>query len=118
MKDPSEMRKEFLSNTKDFMEKYLDSATGKAPFACPDKAIRDNVWNLIAKLILQSDDPIKLKGLGEGTITEQVDLVMKSVADGNLTIQQGKRLIEMLQAGFDITELPKLIEKLNEIETA
>ena len=45
-----------------------------------------------------------------------VDNILEQVASSELTPTEGKKLISLLQAGFDITELPKLIEALEKAE--
>ena len=92
---------------------YGEAATGKSTFyGTVDKA-RDEVWSVVRELITSADDAVNVPNLGDGSISDRVDIVMSSVANGSLTIQQGKRLIEMLQAGFEITELKDLIAKLS-----
>jgi len=113
---PSELRQKFLAGAKEFLSQYMALAQGTGVMACPDKTVRDNVWKTISEIILKADDPLSLKGLGEGEITEQVDTVLLGVANGELTIQQGKRLIELLQAGFEIKELPHLMERFAELD--
>ena len=110
------IRNKVLADVGAFAEAYTQAALGNGVLKCTDPKIRDEMWALARELIVQADDPVQLKGLSEGSIAEKVDTVLAQVADGQLTIQQGKRLIEMLQAGFDITELPSLIEKLHELE--
>lgn len=73
--------------------------------------IIDSFEKVMAKLPV--DDPLQITGLSDGSISGRVDAVMQAVATGQIDIDQGKRLIEMLQAGFEITELKDLIAKLS-----
>ena len=119
MNDPTKLRKKFLSEyADDLLELYGAASTGKGTFfKCIDSA-REEMWDLLKHIIKTADDPTPLAKLTDGDITQRVDAVLSEVASGELTPDEGKRLIGLLQAGFDITELPKLIEKLNEMEKA
>lgn len=105
-----------LKDAEEFASAYVQVAMGRGVMTCTDKKIRDDMWDLVKLLVLQAGDVTQVQGLSEGSISDRVDRVLEQVAQGLLTIQQGKRLIEMLQAGFEITELPKLIEALNKAE--
>lgn len=116
----SEIRKQFLQEVPAIVERVCKAYSENTPIASltkQEEALLKHLWPTIHSLITAVEDAAEVANLSSGTISERVDSVLEQVASGTLTIQQGKRLIEMLQAGFDITELPKLIEKLAEIES-
>lgn len=119
MSTPTKLRHKFLSEAAEFiLDEYIQSAKGIKNFDSTSSTAREELWSVAKSIIESSDDPTPLAKLTDGDITQRVDAVLEEVANGNITPAEGKKLIGLLQAGFDITELPKLIEKLSELEKA
>ncbi len=119
MNNADKIRTSFLMNVPkiiDRVSKAYTENTAASQLTKQEQEILKHIWPTVSALILQADDLTKVEGLSSGTITEKVDKVLEHVANGKLTIQQGKRLIEMLQAGFNITELPELMQKMAELD--
>ena len=112
------LRAKLLNDAAKVIEDVIGEASGKRQSAMVDKDYQKMVWEALVPIIQSSDDPTPLAKLTDGDITQRVDAVLGEVASGAITPDEGKKLIGLLQAGFDITELPALIERLNEIETA
>jgi hypothetical protein len=111
-----ELRAQFLETVPKIIERATTAFGEGTPSAMLDKreeTLMKYLWPTVHTLITESDDAANIKGLSEGPISDRVDNVLEQVAKGTLSIPQGKRLIEMLQAGFNITELPRLVAKLN-----
>ena len=114
---PEELREQFLSNAKPILDEMQRRVLGlPSKYPAADNAVLAAQWETLEKLILQADDTTTLTSLADGTATEKVETVIAAVATGELTVKQGKRLIEMLQEGFEITELPKMILALDNME--
>ena len=124
MKKVTKVRGDFIEGASLVLQHRLSQATGgesgKSPLdpARCETDVHEQIIGDLMDLIKQADDPTPLAKLTDGDITQRVDAVLTEVASGDLTPDEGKRLIGLLQAGFDITELPALIERLNEIEKA
>ena len=116
MSSPEKLRQRALQDAEAFLHGYMEVAMGRGVMTCTDRKVTDNVWELLSGIISRAGDPMEIKGLSDGTIAERVDKVLVQVAAGELTIDQGKRVMEMLQAGFDIQDLALIVEKLNELE--
>lgn len=117
MTTPIKLRQKFLSEIAEFiLEEYSRSARGVDEFSSSSSVAREEIWDIAKQLILEASDPTPLAKLTDGDITQRVDAVLEEVATGDLTPAEGKKLIGLLQAGFDITELPALIERLNELD--
>ena len=118
MSTPNKLRHKFLSEAAEFiLDEYIGSAKGDSKFKSNSSTAREELWELVKSAIQQADDPTPLAKLTDGDITQRVDAVLEEVASGAITPDEGKKLIGLLQAGFDITELPALIERLSELET-
>ena len=110
----AELRSLLLTNGRQVIEEVINRATGKGRPPTIDPEYVQIVWKAIIPMLQNSEDLARITGISDGSISARVDNVLEQVAKGTLTIQQGKRLIEMLQAGFNITELPELVAKLQQ----
>ena len=108
------LRQVLMKDAHEIAQLYVDAAQGKATFMRTLPEARKEVWSLIKDIIAGSSDPLPLAKLTDGDISERVDAVLGQVAEGVITPEDGKRLIGLLQAGFEITELPKLLERFEE----
>ena len=116
MSEPVNLRKDFIKRATPVVNAYVDVALGKGALKTSDKSVSDKVWEAMNTIIQQADDPVPLAKLTDGDITARVDAVLSQVASGEITPDEGKKLIGLLQAGFDITELPKLIAAIEAAE--
>jgi len=112
------LRAKLMKDAAKVIEDVIGEASGKRQSAMVDKSYQKMVWDALVPIIQGSGDPTPLAKLTDGDITQRVDAVLSEVASGAIIPDEGKKLIGLLQAGFDITELPKLIEKLNDLESA
>lgn len=77
---------------------------------------RDEVWEMVQAMILNGTDTLDSKSIANGTLTEKVDSILLDVANGDLSPEDARKLIGLLQAGFDLTELPKLVNQLEGLD--
>jgi len=110
------LRSKLITDAVQVIEDIIGEASGKRQSALVDKEYQKMVWDALVPIIQQADNPTPLAKLTDGDITQRVDAVLSEVACGAITPDEGKKLIGLLQAGFDITELPKLIERLSDLE--
>jgi len=116
MKTPIEIRKQFLEKAAPIIDEYINAGLSDVEFKGASGEARAEVWDTIKQIILNASDPTPLAKLTDGDITQRVDAVLAEVANGEITPDEGKKLIGLLQAGFDVTELPALIEKLSDMD--
>jgi len=97
-------------------DEMVDIAVGnrKSFSSANNFAIKEG-WEFLKNALKAVDSAVQIPGLSEGPISQRVDLVLARVASGHLTLTEGKRLIEMLQAGFEITDLQALMAKMDNI---
>lgn len=108
------LRKRWLENAEEIMDEYLDylrtGTRGKR-----DIPLLKEYIDSIIPIIQKADDPVPRVDLTRGDMQRRVNRILRKVSRGQLTPTEGRKLIELLQAGFEITELPRLIEKLEEM---
>lgn len=116
---PEQLRSKFLINANEILDEMNRRVLGlPSKYPAADTNVLNRQWQTIERLILETEDLLSLDSFSDGPFAERVDYVMEAVANGTITISQGKRLIAMLQAGFEIAELPGLIDKLESLENA
>lgn len=117
MSDAIKLRKKWLKNADKIMDEYKARTLGKPKHAQIDAKLMLNYIDSIMPIIQQADDPVPIAKLTDGDISKRVDRVLKKVARGDITPKQGKEYIALLQAGFDMTELPKLLASFEELQS-
>ena len=112
---PEYLRQAFLDKAEPFIDDYIASALGEKEIKGSGVA-RTAVWELLSDIIKQAGDKSKTD-IKSGDISGQVKEVFEKVASGDLSAKQGKEYIALLQAGFEITELPKLLASFEELQS-
>jgi len=114
---PRALRKEFLQQSMPLLKEYMEVVTGqKDAFTSSDPVTRGAVWKLLEQVILTADDPSPMTSIKDPTIAGRVDAILSQVAAGELTPLEAKKHMALVQAGFEIKELPKLLAAIDEIE--
>ena len=114
-----ELRRKFLEEAGEFvLDEYIAVLKGEAGFRATDRAITREVWDTLKATILTADDPSPMAALTDGSISNRIDSVLADVAAGKLTPAEGKRVMSLLQAGFEMTELAELVARLEAVEQA
>jgi hypothetical protein len=67
-------------------------------------------------LVEKASDPVSGLDMKDKSISERIDEVLTKVADGSITPSEGKRVISLLSAGFEMTELAELVARLEAVE--
>jgi len=110
MYTPASIRAQFIELAAPFLDDYVKSAFTDIEFEGSGLA-RANVWTLLADIIRQAGDKVTLNIEGAAA-ADQIDDVLKKVSSGEITPEQGKEYMALIQSGFDMTEFPKLIDVL------
>ena len=115
----SSLRKQFLTDhAENVIDCFVRRATGGAAVLGADTRALEKAFDRIMNLVEQADDPSPMAALTDGSISNRIDAVLADVAAGKLTPAEGKRVMSLLQAGFEMTELAQLVARLEAIEHA
>jgi hypothetical protein len=113
-----QLRQKLLESADEILEMYSGAALGKRTFDFGVDEARREVWDTLKAVILSADDPSPMAALTDGSISNRIDAVLADVAAGKLTPAEGKRVMSLLQAGFEMTELAELVTRLEAVEKA
>lgn len=107
------LRQVFIEGSKPVLEYYLSAATEdvESPGA---GTVRLAVWNLLADIIRQAGDLTKFNVHGKD-IDAQIKKVLRKVSRGKISPKAAQEYIGLIQAGFNVTEAPDLMAKLEEL---
>jgi hypothetical protein len=111
---PRDYRAALLTGLKPFIDDFIAVANGEQEkFTCTNNFAITEAWELIKELVTQADDPTTIAW--NGSAHEKIDAVLSQVAAGQLSPDEGKRLIALVSAGYEITELEDIRAKLEEL---
>jgi hypothetical protein len=111
------LRRDFLENhAEEVMTSFVKRATGQPMRPGVDGRSLEKAFERLMDLVCKADDPSPMASLTDKSISERIDAVLADVAAGKLTPAEGKRVMSLLQAGFEMTELASLIERLEAVE--
>ena len=65
---------------------------------------------------ISTEDFKSVFSINGNDIAARAENILTKVSDGIITAKQGKEYITLIQAGFDMSELPKLLEALEQVE--
>ncbi len=76
-----QLRQQFLEDGLPVFEEVRARTLGKQS-SCPaaDGKMLIEYWKVLTEMIKQADDPVQVKGLSEGSISDRVDHIMEQVA--------------------------------------
>jgi len=112
----SKLRREFLKNAEPFITEMVEVASGERDLfkSTNTWAIRE-VWETLSEIIKKADDPVAVTFTDKET-SNKVDAILDHVASGEITPAEGKRIMALVAMGFEITELPELMAKFEQLE--
>jgi len=114
----TELRALVLDNAEEFITLYFDFLHDRNQARLKLQGIEKHAAEVFQRLIPvldQADDLVSTEVKGS-TSPERVANILEQVAAGELSARQGEQLLKLEQAGFDITELPALLERLADLE--
>lgn len=118
-----ELKQMLLQEAEDILRNVCRRARGEQTDARIHPESERLVWNALVPILSSVDDTVPLARLTDGSIEDRVNYILEQVALGRITINQGKKLLELLQAGFghlseeDLESAKKLIVNVNLPET-
>jgi len=111
MSTPESLRAEFILKAGPLIDQYVDAALGKAELKATSGQALTAVWELLSDIIKQAGDKAAIDIDGDD-ISEKIEDLLNKVSKGVLTPEQGKKYMTLIQSGFELTELPALVEKI------
>jgi len=83
-----ELKTRFLDIAHPIVDAYVNAALGKEQLQSTNSGCREEVWELVKKLMLQSSDKLELD------INEPMDII-KAVETGKCTFKEAEQLLDM-----------------------
>ena len=113
---PAQIRRSFLEraeNTLELMFKIMDNPNEQ--YTAHQLKTIELVWPTLSKILVVADDPISIAWDSPDT-AQRIDSILDKVVSGELSTEQAKNLLALYNIGFDMSELPKLLEALEKAE--
>ena len=82
------LKQHFLDSAGPIVQAYIDAALGKKDFDSINSGAREEVWDVMKKLMLQSSDKLELE------IASAQD-VIDAVSKGKCTFEEGEKLLNL-----------------------
>lgn len=83
-----ELKQHFLETAWPIVDAYVNAALGKADIESLNSSCREEVWDLIKSLMLQSSDKLELN-------IESPEDILKAVESGKCTFEEGDKLLSL-----------------------
>jgi len=113
---PTNLKEHFLKRAAPLIDDYIDKALGKKVGKSSNQYEQHEVWDVLKTIILSTKSYAPIVDLKGGTIDEQVSKILALVSTGKLTLEEGKEYLSLVQQGFELTELPEIIAKMEALE--
>ena len=114
---PSSLRAHFLHKASPLIDLYIDVALGEAVPKSTNIQMQHEVWEVLKTIILSAKNPAPIIDLKGHTVDEQVSKILELVSTGKITLDDGKEYLSLVQQGFELTELPEIIAKMEALES-
>ena len=117
MTDPVKMKQHFLKGAYPILNKILNDASSPKKNAPRPSYETTEVWEVLRGIITSASNPAPLIDLKGKTITLQIDEILTNLTDQKITMDEAKDLMGLVSSGFNLQQLPLLMEKLTAIES-
>lgn len=117
MIDPSKMRRHFLLGSAPILDNMIDMATGGTKLGSSDTYAFTQVWEILRGIISTANNPTPMIDLKGKDVSEQIDEILTQVTEGKLSFDEAKEFMSLVSSGFNLQELPKLMAKLEALES-
>lgn len=103
------LRNKLFSELGEFLiDEYTSVIKGEGDFSSNSVKAREDVFDILKEVILKESDTKKI-------IATSTESVLKLLRRGKITLEEAERLMKIMQTDFEITELPKLLEKFESL---
>jgi len=117
MSDPIKMKEYFLNASAPILDNMIDMATNPSIKLASDGFAFREVWEVLRGILNSTKNKATPLDLRNKDISQQVDEILTSVTAGDITFDEAKEYISIVSSGFNLQELPKLMAKLELIES-
>lgn len=117
MTDPIKMKRFFLKHSYPILNQLLDSATNPSTKIKTDGYAFKEVWEVLRGIINSTNDQAPAISLKGKEISDQIDEILTKVTAQEITFDQAKEYMSLISSGFNLQELPKLMAKLDALES-
>jgi hypothetical protein len=116
MTDPTKMRTHFLRGAAPILDDMLKLAKGEKVGTSDNFAFRE-VWEVLRDMINKANSPVPMLDLKGKEISDQIDTILTKVSAGEISFIEAKEYMSLVSSGFNLQELPKLMAKLEMLES-
>ena len=113
---PSNIRAHFLKNAFPLVDEYIGAALGTSRMQSNNAMAQTAVWDILKQIILEAKNPAPMLSLKGKTIDEQVNEILTKVSTQELTLDEGKDYLSLVQQGFELTEIPKMMKQVENLQ--
>lgn len=117
MSDPVKMKQHFLRGAAPILDTMIRMANGDEKIKGDGFAFRE-VWEVLKAIINAASEPAPMIDLRGKDISSQIDEILSAVTKGDITFIEAKEYMSLVSSGFNLQELPKLMQKLEMLENS
>lgn len=116
MTDQNKMRAYFLKGAAPILDDMLSLAKGESTKKSDAFAFRE-VWEVLRDIIKTANNKAPMINLRGKEVSVQIDEILTSVTKQDITFEEAKEYMSLVSSGFNLQELPKLMAKLDALES-
>ena len=117
MTDPVKMRQHFLKGSAPILDKMLKAAANTDRIQPTVDYAMKEVWEVLKSVITNASNPAPLIDLKGKEISAQIDEILTQLTSQNITMDEAKELMGLVSSGFNLQQLPILMQKLEMLES-
>ena len=118
--DPVRMKRHFLQGASPLIDEMIGLANGKKKNGAKDSDTeawaKRELWSVLKEVISTASNPAPMLDLKGKSVTDQIDQILTKVSEGRISIDDAKEYMALVSAGFNLQQLPKLMESLEKLE--
>jgi len=92
------LKQYFLENAAPLVKQYIDAALGVAEIQSTNATAREEVWDVLKQLMLQSSDKLEIS-------IEKADDILTAVSQGKCTFEEGEKLLSLYKKLKEVNEV-------------
>lgn len=92
------LKQYFLENAAPLVKQYIDAALGTAEIQSTNATAREEVWDVLKSLMLQSSDKLEIS-------IETADDILTAVSQGKCTFEEGEKLLSLYKKLKEVNEV-------------
>lgn len=113
---PANLKAHFLHRASPLIDEYIDAALGNSTFSATSDHARFEVWTLLKTIIIEAKNPAPILDIKGKTIDDQVSQILTLASTGKCTLEEARDFLSLVQQGFELTELPEIMKKMESLE--